>query len=219
MQDATCLTDKRKYSGKESELWTPCIYDFFCRCTPILPVSTCTRPAPKNSAPWYTSRNSLKIEGDMYIEPGPNQFMYKIAETFDRKLINDPSRFTQKGDITGIYPDIVVILPNRQGVLVIENKPYGDGSTFDGNQGPGGAYVDFVKWLIRKGIHCEYLVIMPISWNAGYGDVVQLRKDLENDFGVLLLEDIFAAMSKHNFKYERVSENWRDFSDKGGDYA
>lgn len=217
MQDATYLTDE-KYPGKESELWTPCIYDFFYRYRPKLLVSTCILPAPK-SAPFYTSRKqapSLKIEGDMYIEPSSNQFLYKIAEMFDRKLMFDESRNTEIGDITGINPDIVVVLPMRQGVLIIENKPY-YGSTFDGNQGHNGAYVRFVKWLNSKDIHCEYLVIMPISWKNGYSKVAQLCEDLT--FGVLLLEQIFDAMATHNFRYETVKENWRDFSDKYGDYA
>jgi hypothetical protein len=219
MQDATYLTDI-KHPGKEAELWTPCIYDFFYRYRPKLPVSTCILPE-QNRAPYYTSRKQapfLKIEGDMYIEPGPNQFLYKIAEMFDRKLMFDQSKNTEIGDITGIDPDIVVILPRQQGVLVIENKPYGNGSTFDGNQGCGGAYVHFVNWLNSKGIHCEYLIIMPIAWNE-YGKVVELCEDLGNIFGVLLLEDIFAAMSRDRFKYETVTENWRDFSDKDEDYA
>lgn len=221
MHDATCLTDI-KYPGKEEELWTPCIYDFFCRCKPTLRVSTCIHPAP-NKAPYYTSRQlrpSLKIEGDMLnIHPKPHQFLNKISEMFDPNLMNDSSWMTETGDITGIYPDIVVILPKRQGVLVIENKPYGDGSTFDGNQGLGGAYVEFVRWLNCKGIHCEYLITMPISWNNGYRGVFQLCEALENSFGVLLLEDIFAAMSRHHFRYEGITENWRDFSYKGVDYA
>ncbi len=221
MTDATGLTDKDKYLGQETELWTPCIYDFFCRCTPKLPVSTCILPVPEG-APWYTSRRQtpiLKIEGDTYIEPAPSQFLYKISEVFYRSLMFDRSRFTERGDISGINPDIVVILPQQQGVLVIENKPYYV-SPFDGNQVPGGAYVDFVKWLNSKGVRCQYLVIMPISGrDKEYGEVVQLCKDLRDSFAVLLLEDIFAAMSNHHFKYETVKENWLDFSDKGNGYV
>jgi len=220
MQDATYLTDE-KYPGQEAELWTPCIYDFFCRCKPTLRVSTCILPEP-NSAPYYTSRKqvpSLKIEGDMYIEPGPHQFLYKISEMYNTNLMNDQSRITEIGDIAGINPDIVVILPKQQGVLIIENKPYYS-STFDGNQGPDGAYFRFVQWLNdEKHIHCEYLVIMPISWKNGYSEALQLCEKLGNSFGVLLLEDIFAAMSNAHFRYETVKENWGDFSDKGGDYA
>jgi hypothetical protein len=75
----------------------------------------------------------------------------------------------------------------------LENNPC-YGSTFDGNQGPDSAYVAFVRWLNRKDVHCEYLLIMPISWKKEYNKVLQLREDLENSFGVLLLEDIFDAM-------------------------
>jgi len=220
MQDATYLTDE-KYPGKESELWTPCIYDFLYRYKPKLLVSTCIHQVAPNSAP-YTSRKQapfLKIEGDMYIEPSPNQILYKIADTFDRNLMFDKSpRSSNNGDITGIDPDIVVILPKQQGVLIIENKPYGDKSNFGGNQGPDGAYVNFVKWLIGKGIHCEYLVIMPIAWKEE-NKVRQLCEKLKNNFGVLLLEHIFTTMSTHNFRYEIVKENWRDFSDTVGHYA
>ena len=102
-------------------------------------------------------------------------------------------------------------------MLVIENKPH-FGSAFKPNQGPGGAYVKFVGWLNSKGVHSEYLLIMPISWGKEYRKVLQLC-EVGNSFGVLLLEDIFAAMSRHNFKYEGVTENWRDFSDKGDSYA
>lgn len=221
MQDATYLTDE-KYPGKESELWTPCIYDFFYRYKPMLSVSTCIHIDVPNSA-LYTSRKQsrfLKIEGDMYIEPSPNQILYKIADTFDRNLMFDKSsRSSQNGDITGIDPDIVIILPRHQGVLLIENKPYGDSSKFGGNQGPDGAYVKFVKWLNGKGISCQYLVIMPIAWPKGENKVRQLCENLQNNFGVLLLEHIFTTMSTHNFRYEIVKENWRDFSDTVGLYA
>jgi hypothetical protein len=137
MQNATYLTER--YPGKETEFWTPCIYDFFCQYKPELAVSACI-VAPSTGGPWYEAREqsrSLKIEGDILKEPGPEEFLLKIGTTFRLNLLDDPKRFPAKGDIAGITPDILVIRPHMQGVYVIENKPYYE-SRFDGNQGPDG---------------------------------------------------------------------------------
>ncbi|KAF0218588.1 MAG: hypothetical protein FD174_2681 [Geobacteraceae bacterium] len=129
MQNATYLTDK--YPGKESELWTPCIESFFRVHTPILPITACIDD-PSDSGPWFESRKNstkLKIAGEILLEPGPDEFLPLIGSRFGLDLTNHPDRITTKGDIAGIYPDIVLLKPNLQGVCIIENKPY-YGSTF-----------------------------------------------------------------------------------------
>lgn len=89
---------------------------------------------------------------------------------------------------------------------------------FDGNQGVGGAYIDFINWLNAVGISCEYLLIHSISWKQ-YPIVKDIQSILKDRFGVLLLEDIFAAMAKEQFKYYPVEEPWSLFVEKGTDYA
>ena len=216
-KDATCLTEK--YPGQESELWTPCIYDFFCAYKPSLFVTACIND-PLPTGPWFKPREQsdfLKIDGDVLKEASQDVFLPKIGEMFGIDMMNDPGRYVEGNDIAGIVPDITVILPDRQGVYIIENKPYFE-STFDGNQGLGGAYIDFVKWLNKKTIHCQYLIVQPISWKA-YSKVKQVQDEIPIYFGILLLEDIFLNMTKHGFSYDRINERWCDFSNKGSDYA
>ncbi len=217
MPNATYLTEK--YPRQESVLWTPCLHDFFINCVPFLPVSICI-DAPSPKGPWYKSREQspiLRVSGDLLKEPGPNEFLRVIGCRFDLDLINHPGRFTTKGDIAGIYPDLVLIKPNKHGISIMENKPYYE-STFDGNQGPGGAYIDCVDWLNTVGIHCEYILIHSISWKQ-YPRVKEIQDVLKGRFGVILLEDIFNAMDQHKFRHELISEPWTQFGEKGSDYA
>lgn len=219
MRNATYLTEK--YPGRESDLWTPCIYDFFCQYRPELPVSICIE-SPSPNGPWYESMKQtpfLKIDGEILKEPGPEVFLPKIGVMYGVDLVNDPARYTTRGDIAGIFPDILLIRPNRQGVYIIENKPYYE-SSFNGNQGPGGAYIDFIKWQNARGIPFDYLIIQSISSkNEHYSKVKQIQDELPGHFGILLFEDIFRQMANSNFTYEFIRENWADFTEKGSDYA
>jgi hypothetical protein len=217
MQNATYLTER--YPGRERELWTPCFYDFFRRYEPDLPVSACIE-FPSPAGPWYESRRRipfLGIKGDIIRERWPDEFLPTAEARFGLNLMNDPARFPARGDIAGICPDIVVIRPEKQGLYVIEVKPYYE-SSFDGNQGPGGAYIDFVIWLNKRDVPCEYLVVQSISLQA-YPIVKQIQDALRDHFGVLLLEDIFAEMGKCAFSYPPITERWSDFTDKGTDFA
>ncbi len=217
MSNATYLTDR--YPGQESELWTPCIDTFFRVHSPLLPVSACIH-APSANGPWFQSRKqspSLHLVGDVLKEPGPDEFLPRIGAMFGLDLTNHPGRVTNMGDVAGIYPDIVLVKPSKQGVSIIENKPY-YGSSFDGNQGAGGAYVACVNWLNSVGLPCEYLLIHSISWK-GYAMVKDVQDILKDRLGVILLEDIFAAMAEAQFEYKRIKEAWSSFTDKGSDYA
>jgi hypothetical protein len=217
MSNATYLTEK--YPGQESELWTPCIDLFFRVHTPLLPVSVCI-DAPSAKGPWFESRKQspyLKVVGDVLREPGPDDFLPRVGARYGLDLMNHPGRITTKGDIAGICPDIILIKPDKQGVSIIENKPYYE-STFDGNQGPGGAYIDCVDWLNAAGIPCEYLLIHSISWKQ-YPTVKQVQDIVRDRFRVVLLEDIFVAMAQNQFKYGPIREPWSQFAEKGSDYA
>ena len=219
MQNATFLT--QKYPGED--FWTSCIHDFLCRCKPDLPVSACIR-TPSASGPWYESRQQSPIlridDSEILKEPGPNKFLSKIGSVFGMNLMDDPGRCTTKGCITGIAPDIVLIRPGKQGVCIIENKPYYE-SGFGGNQAPpDGAYIDFVLWLNgEKGVPTEYMVMHSCSWKKDYPKVKQLQDVLQGHFGSLLLEDIFLQMARHKFVYPPIAECWEDFADKRGDFA
>jgi hypothetical protein len=218
MKNATFLTEM--YPGKEATLWTPCLYDFFDRYEPELPISECFR-SPSQKGPWYRKReqrSTLKIDGEVLKEPGHKEFLPKIGAMFGHDLTVDSYRFPPKRDIAGISPDILIIHPNNQGVVIIENKPYYGGSKFDGNQGVNGDYVAFVRWLNERNIPTEYLVIHSSSWQQ-HEKVYRLQCELQDHFGSLLLEDIFHQMTRYNFKHEAITEDWSDFTDKSSDYA
>jgi len=217
MRNATYLTEK--YPGQESELWTSCIDSYFRIHAPLLPTSVCIE-APLAQGPWFERRKEspyLKVVGEVLREPGPNDFLPPVGERFGLDLLNHADRVTMKGDIAGIYPDFVLIKPNRQGVSIVENKPYYE-STFDGNQGAGGAYIDCVNWLNTVGVPCEYLIIHSVSWKQ-YPMVKKVQGILEDSFGVLLLEDVFGAMAQDGFKFDAVKEPWLSFAEKGSDYT
>ena len=217
MPNATFLTEK--YPGQESELWTPCIDTFFRIHAPLLPVSVCI-DAPSAKGPWFESRKQspyLHVVGEVLKEPGPDEFLPRIGAMFGLDLTNHPGRVTTMGDIAEIYPDMVLIKPNRHGISIMENKPYYR-STFDGNQDAGGAYIACVNWLNAVGIPCEYLLIHSISWQK-YPMVKEVQEVLKARFGVILLEDIFSAMAKYQFKYDPITEAWSPFTEKGSDYA
>jgi hypothetical protein len=161
----------------------------------------------------------LKIDGDILIHPSTDVFLPKIGARVGFNLTDDPARYPARGDIAGIDPDIVLIQPETKGVYIIENKPY-YGSSFDGNQGPGGAYIDFVLWLNMRKVPCEYLVVHSVGWShSQYQKEKQIQKDMQSLFGVLLLEDIFLQMSKYKFSYSDIIECWSDFADKGTDFV
>lgn len=217
-KNATYLTEK--YLGRESSLWTPCIHRFLINYRPELPISACI-DVPSSNGPWYELRKeapSLKVVGDVLpAELGPEVFLQRIGDMYGRDLSNDLSRNSASGDITGIYPDIVLIQPNRTGVYVLENKPYYH-SKFDGNQFAGGAYTSFVEWLNNMGIPTQYLVIQSASWRE-YAKVYELQGLLKDRFGVLLLEDVFSAMAQVGYKYDPITEDWSLFTNKSSDFA
>ncbi|MBP7526720.1 MAG: hypothetical protein KA801_02265 [Syntrophorhabdaceae bacterium] len=160
----------------------------------------------------------MKVVGEVLREPGPDDFLPPIGAMYGLDLTSHPGRVTTKGDIAGIKPDIILIKPNRQGVSMMENKPYYE-STFDGNPGPGGAYTDCVAWFNTLGIPCEYLLIHSISFSWKQYTLVKEVQDILGDrFGTILLEDIFVAMAEAQFKYGPVTE-WNPFVEKGSDYA
>jgi hypothetical protein len=219
MQNATWLTDQ--YPGREDELWTRCIYEFFCRYNPQLPISSCIEsPAPKG--PWYQSRKlspRLKIDGDILKHSVTDEFLTKISANYGLNLTDDPDTYPEGNDIAGIDPDIILIKSQKKGVSLIENKPYYS-STFDGNQGPGGAYIQFVLWLNKRKIPCEYILIHSIGWSdSQYQKEIQIQEDLQSSFGIIFLEDIFEQMNRYKFSYRAVKECWSDYTDKGADYA
>jgi len=214
-RDATYLTDK--YPSAERELWTPCIHRFFVEHSPQLPISYCI-DQPAGTGPWYESRKSspfVQATGTVLIEPGPNQFFEAIKNAIRRDLSNEAGRITSAGDIAGICPDIMLL--NENGIFLIENKPYYD-SKFDGNQGADGAYASFVEWMNTKDVHCEYLVLCPISWPE-YPKLKQLQHKLRECFGVILLEDLFGLMASAKYTFHGIQENWSGYSGKGKDYA
>lgn len=117
-KNATYLTGK--YPSQETELWTPCIYEVFCHHNPELPISACIKN-PSPNGPWYGKKQrslSLIIEGEVLKESGPNEFFPKIGEMYGLNLIDDPDRRQERGDIAGIWPDLIVIKPNKKGVYI-----------------------------------------------------------------------------------------------------
>lgn len=218
-ENATFLTEK--YPGQEKQLWIPCIYNFFQKIKPKLSVSKCIE-SPSQGGPWYESRQKspfLHIEGDILMEPIRDDFLEKISTRFGIDLIGLSSgRITATGDITGIGPDIIIIKPNKQGIYIIEIKPY-SWSSFTGNQEYSGAYLKFINWLNYKNIPCEYFVVKSIGCTPSlYENVLKIQKNITNHFGILLLEDIFSVMDKTNFEYPDINEKWGEYSDKGFDY-
>jgi hypothetical protein len=115
---------------------------------------------PSNGLYYERRKHSttIKIDGEVLQESWRDQFLPRIEAMFRSNLLDDPEK---RNTIALINPDIIVIQPQR--VHVIENKPYYE-SKFDGNQGPGGAYIAFVKWLNNNKIPCEYLLIHSSSW-------------------------------------------------------
>ena len=217
MKNATYLT--QQHPGKESPFWTKCINEYLTKVHPRLPISSpIANPNPKG--PWYrrrTLRPSIEF-GPLSLccqEPTRDKFLPQIESAFGKNLAADPNIRTQAGDVSGIQPDIFVMFPDRAGVVLMESKPY-DGSIFDGNQGADGAYCRFVKAMNALGVPTQYLLICSISWKP-YDKIVQLHGALEESFGVLLLEDVFANMGKDEFKYCDLT-NWGEYSEKGGDY-
>ena len=218
--NATYLTDK--YLGQEDTLWTPCIYEFFLKKKPLLPVSACIENSTANG-PRYTARmrsRYLHVDGDLLqTNCGPTQFLPAISARFGINLMSDPGRYRivngQAYDIAGLVFDMVLIKPGQQGIVIMENKPY-DGSRPTFNQGVGGAYIDFVRWLDRLNIPCEYIIICSTSWNV---DLKPIQDELTlNCFGLVFIEDIFSVMADYQFKCPSIHESWSLFTDKAPDY-
>jgi hypothetical protein len=218
MQNATYLTEK--YPGKEEGLWTPCLIKFFEE-HPTLPISVPISNLNSDGHCYELRKVApfLEINGTVLMDRGNDIFLSEIEKTFFKVLRNDEGRYLDnpKRDIAGINPDIMVIVPNK-GVYLFENKPY-DSISWTGNQGPDGAYVQFVNWLNNKGIHAEYIIIHSI----GVGDkndsvIMNIKKILGENYGSILLEDVFAKMDEIGFKYPLPFEDWKDFTDKGSDF-
>jgi hypothetical protein len=152
-------------------------------------------------------------------------FLQQIGGEFGLNLVDDPIRRSERGNLAYIGPDILTILPSRQGVYLVENKPY-DNSILDGNQVAEGAYVLFVCRLRDLGIPCKYLVIHSRGCSTRlYGQVKAVqekfaeREEWRDGFGVVLLEYLFREMGNCGFTYPPITEKWIDFSDTGGDVA
>lgn len=219
MQNASYLTEK--YSGKEEVLWTPCLFDFFEKYHPTLPVSVPIL-SPDQNAHCYQSRAVaplLEINGIILLDKGFDVFLSVIEETFSVELKKDEGRYLDnfKRDIAGINPDIMFIAPQK-GVYLLENKPY-DHISWTGNQGPNGDYVEFVKWLNNKGIHAEYIIAHSIGIGDKHDSVIMdIREILGDHYGSILLEDVFEKMGEVGFEYPGISEDWKAFSEKGECY-
>ena len=216
-QNATYLTEK--YPGQEDSLWTPCIFDFFSKHTPglKLPISSCIKE-PSNRRVYERRKHSgtLNFDGEVFKtnDKDLSEFLPRIDAVFGSNLNNDPVR--EVNDIAGISPDIFLFQPKKEGVYIIENKPFYE-SILDGNQGPGGAYIKFVKWLHNNNVPCEYLIIHSSSWKE-YQKVKQIQAELWPHFGLLLLEQIFLEMAKKEFTYPAISENWMNYTYTKPDY-
>jgi hypothetical protein len=132
MPNATYLTEK--YPGVEKELWTPCIYTFLIIYKPVLPVSVCIEHASA-TGPWFEARKQspdLRTIGKLLKEPPPEGYLPPISSMFNLDLERHPGRYNAEGnDIAGIAPDMVLIKPNREGVTILENKPYYCESTLE----------------------------------------------------------------------------------------
>ena len=213
-KNATYLT--QEYPGQEDTLWTPCLYDFFCKFSLELPTYCCIN-SPSNEGPWYKQDNNIiKTQGFIYSQKEPEDLLDKIGTSYSVDLKKNPSRYKEKGDIAGIKPDIVIIDRQEQGVILMENKPYYH-STFDGNQEPpDGAYIDFVRWLNEENIPTLFAVIHSSSWNT-YSQVKQLNDLMGKQYASVMLEDIFWLMSQKNFQYNDISEHWSAYTNKKPD--
>jgi hypothetical protein len=217
--NATWLTCK--YPGKEDVLWTPCIRKFFLEKKPILPVSACIDSL--TNGPRYTARmrsRYLHVDGKL-LPPncGPGVFLPKISARFGLNLGIHPGRYRivngNNYDIAGLVFDMVLIKPGQQGIVIMENKPYYE-STLTFNQGVGGDYIRFVRWLDRLNIPCEYIIICSTSWNV---DLKPIQDELTlNCFGLVFIEDIFSAMAGYKFRYPSIHEPWSLFTNKAPDY-
>lgn len=209
--NATHLTDR--YLGQECSLWTPCIYDFLGAYHPELPTYSCIE-SPSRNGPWYKrEKELLQTGGSIVCEKGFDDLLSIIGDAFGLPLVEDQSRFTENGNIAGIVPDMVVIQQHRQGVALIENKPYYH-STFDGNQAPpDGAYLRYVEWLCDKGIPTTLVVIHSSSWKE-YPLVKQLSTSMKDKYRSVMLEDVFLLMEQSGFRYSGITECWGDFTNK-----
>ncbi|MFZ0052952.1 MAG: hypothetical protein WAK96_14340 [Desulfobaccales bacterium] len=217
-QNATYLTDK--YPGREDNLWTPCIFEFFVTHRPKLPVSVCKNNRSIKD-PYFEKRKyseTIKIEGEVL--KTNDKYLINFLPEIDNIFKSNLNSYPRRNTLAGISPDIFIIRPNREGVYIIENKPYYK-PAFTGNQGPGQAYIEFVRWLYRNDIHCEYLLIHTACC-AGetYEKIKQIQDELPSHFGVLLLEHIFMEMHNTNFPYLPISdkEKWIDYTDTKPDY-
>jgi hypothetical protein len=218
-QNATYLTDREEYKG-EDYLWTQCIFEFFRKHTPglKLPISSCINE-PSNGRV-YERRNdsgTLNFEGEVFKTNDRilSEFLPRIDAVFGSNLNNDPVR--ERDNIAGISPDIFLFQPKKEGLYIIENKPFYGRSVLDPNQGPGGAYIKFVKWLNKNVVPCEYLIIHSSSWKE-YKKVKQIQEELGSYFGILLLEHIFLEMARREFTYPPISENWINYTNTKPDY-
>ncbi|MGA7562825.1 MAG: hypothetical protein WBW55_06435 [Desulfobaccales bacterium] len=224
-QNATWLTDNDKYRGRENDIWTPCIFEFFRKNTSRLklPISACkSNPFFDDLVyPIYEKRShcpTIDIDGEVLNTSKIflNAFLPTIDARFNLKLNDDCKANT----IALIKPDIFLIRPKREGVFIIENKPSYD-STFTGNQGPGEAYIEFVRWLYRNGIHCEYLLIHTACCSGETYEIIEkIQNELLSHFGILVLEHIFKEMHKNKFTYSPITENekWIEYTDTKPDY-
>ena len=216
MQNATWLT--QKFPRSEREFWTPCIYKYLIQCKPQLPVSVCLGPCGDYKCGRRKTFPSISLEGDVCKEPKLDVLLGKIEGAFEVNLRDDPKRFSAGNDIAGFSPDILVIRPNKQGVYLMENKPYYE-SELDGNQIPGGAYAEFTRWINGRVPRCEYLVIRSISMRKSpHKKLFRLQEDLKNLFGIVLLEDVFLQMHKDDFRFPGMTESWNDYTDKSPDF-
>ncbi|MGD0826637.1 MAG: hypothetical protein ABSA09_00930 [Desulfobaccales bacterium] len=181
-QNGTYLTDNDKYRGRENDIWTPCIYEFFRKNTNRLklPISACkSNPSFGDLVyPIYEKRSHsaiINIDGEVLNTSKIflNEFLPIIDARFNLELDDDRKK---ANTIALIKPDIFLIRPKMEGVFLRENKPSYD-STFDGNQGPGEAYIKFAKWLNDSGVPCDYLLIHSSSWK-------QYKKSKENSGSV-----------------------------------
>ena len=213
-RDASYLTEK--YSGQERELWTPCLHTYFKQHKPTLPVRECV---PGESSKFRDRRSAPKIAmtGEILLDPGYS-FLEKIDKAFNVSLVNDPKRYVwrsrngkrKKCDIAGFQPDIFLIDAKTKRVVIFENKPY-EYSTLTGPQEQD--YVDFVLWLQRKKIECEYLFVSPHEWTRRkFPALVKMQKTIPGSLGFIWYEDIFSKMAADGFDYAELGKPWSDYT-------